>query len=210
MPARAPRLAKLRAGFNQDAFNYLLFLRLVPAFPFWFVNIAPAILGVPLRTYLVTHLSRHYSGNPGAIGGGRRSRQRDCRSEGELCNLHGEQPQPGRGVQAGDRHTRAHHQGNQRWRWCFWDPRRLFPLRSRNGRRAMQKPSEQAAQRMGLDAPRRDDGALPPAGAPAPAPTQSPRELKPDLCVIGGGSGGLSVAAGRGTARRFRGADRTA
>jgi uncharacterized membrane protein YdjX (TVP38/TMEM64 family) len=50
----APWLAKLRAGFNQDAFNYLLFLRLVPAFPFWFVNIAPAILGVPLRTYIVT------------------------------------------------------------------------------------------------------------------------------------------------------------
>jgi len=50
----APWLAKLKAGFNQDAFNYLLFLRLVPAFPFWFVNIAPAILGVPLRTYIVT------------------------------------------------------------------------------------------------------------------------------------------------------------
>jgi uncharacterized membrane protein YdjX (TVP38/TMEM64 family) len=53
--ARAtPWLAKLRAGFNADAFHYLLFLRLVPAFPFWFVNIAPAILGVPLRTYIVT------------------------------------------------------------------------------------------------------------------------------------------------------------
>jgi uncharacterized membrane protein YdjX (TVP38/TMEM64 family) len=50
----APWLDKLRAGFNADAFNYLLFLRLVPAFPFWFVNIAPAILGVPLRTYVMT------------------------------------------------------------------------------------------------------------------------------------------------------------
>jgi uncharacterized membrane protein YdjX (TVP38/TMEM64 family) len=50
----APWLAKLKSGFNADAFNYLLFLRLVPAFPFWFVNIAPAILGVPLRTYIVT------------------------------------------------------------------------------------------------------------------------------------------------------------
>jgi len=49
-----PWLAKLKSGFNADAFNYLLFLRLVPAFPFWFVNIAPAILGVPLRTYIVT------------------------------------------------------------------------------------------------------------------------------------------------------------
>ena len=25
----------------------------MPAFPFWFVNIAPAILGVPLKTYVV-------------------------------------------------------------------------------------------------------------------------------------------------------------
>jgi uncharacterized membrane protein YdjX (TVP38/TMEM64 family) len=52
--ARAgPWLAKLRAGFKEDALSYLLFLRLVPAFPFWFVNIAPAILGVPLKTYVV-------------------------------------------------------------------------------------------------------------------------------------------------------------
>ena len=33
--------------------SYLLFLRLVPAFPFWVVNIAAAILGVPLKTYVV-------------------------------------------------------------------------------------------------------------------------------------------------------------
>ena len=48
-----PWLAKLREGFSQDALSYLLFLRLVPAFPFWFVNIAAAVLGVPLRTYVV-------------------------------------------------------------------------------------------------------------------------------------------------------------
>ena len=54
LTARAgPWLAKLRAGFKEDALSYLLFLRLVPAFPFWFVNIAPAILGVPLKTYVV-------------------------------------------------------------------------------------------------------------------------------------------------------------
>jgi len=54
LTARAgPWLAKLREGFKEDALSYLLFLRLVPAFPFWFVNIAPAILGVPLRTYVV-------------------------------------------------------------------------------------------------------------------------------------------------------------
>jgi uncharacterized membrane protein YdjX (TVP38/TMEM64 family) len=49
----APWIGKLRAGFESNALSYLLFLRLVPAFPFWFVNIAPALLGVPLRTYVV-------------------------------------------------------------------------------------------------------------------------------------------------------------
>jgi uncharacterized membrane protein YdjX (TVP38/TMEM64 family) len=48
-----PWIGKLREGFKQEALSYMLFLRLVPAFPFWFVNIAPALLGVPLRTYVV-------------------------------------------------------------------------------------------------------------------------------------------------------------
>lgn len=55
-PLRAkagPKLAKLEKGFQEDALNYLLFLRLVPAFPFWLVNIAPAFLGVRLSTYVV-------------------------------------------------------------------------------------------------------------------------------------------------------------
>lgn len=47
-----PWLAKLRDGFQQNALSYLLFLRLVPAFPFFVVNLAPALLGVPLRTYV--------------------------------------------------------------------------------------------------------------------------------------------------------------
>jgi len=52
--ARAgPWLSKLESGFQQNAFNYLLFLRLVPAFPFWLINIAPAFLGIPLRTYVI-------------------------------------------------------------------------------------------------------------------------------------------------------------
>lgn len=54
LAARAgPWLDKLRAGFQEDALNYLLFLRLVPAFPFWLVNLAPALLGVSLRTFAV-------------------------------------------------------------------------------------------------------------------------------------------------------------
>jgi uncharacterized membrane protein YdjX (TVP38/TMEM64 family) len=48
-----PRLAKLTEGFTADAFNYLLFLRLVPVFPFWLVNLAPALLGVRLRTFVL-------------------------------------------------------------------------------------------------------------------------------------------------------------
>ena len=45
---------KLLDGFQADAFNYLLFLRLVPLFPFWLVNLAPAFTSVAMRTYLVT------------------------------------------------------------------------------------------------------------------------------------------------------------
>ncbi|MDD1620337.1 MAG: TVP38/TMEM64 family protein [Methylococcaceae bacterium] len=45
---------KLLDGFQDDAFNYLLFLRLVPLFPFWLVNLAPAFTSVSMRTYLIT------------------------------------------------------------------------------------------------------------------------------------------------------------
>jgi uncharacterized membrane protein YdjX (TVP38/TMEM64 family) len=48
-----PLLGKLRDGFSRTALNYMLFLRLVPAFPFWLVNLAPALLGVSLRSYVV-------------------------------------------------------------------------------------------------------------------------------------------------------------
>jgi uncharacterized membrane protein YdjX (TVP38/TMEM64 family) len=48
-----PRLAKLSDGFKADAFSYLLFLRLVPVFPFWLVNLAPALLGVRLGTFVL-------------------------------------------------------------------------------------------------------------------------------------------------------------
>ena len=46
-----PWVGKLREGFQENALSYMLFLRLVPAFPFVIVNLAPALLGVPLRTY---------------------------------------------------------------------------------------------------------------------------------------------------------------
>jgi len=47
-----PRLKRLRSGFQEDAFSYLLFLRLVPAFPFWMVNLAAALFGMRLLTYV--------------------------------------------------------------------------------------------------------------------------------------------------------------
>lgn len=48
-----PWLGKLADGFKENALSYLLFLRLVPAFPFVVVNLAPALLGVSLRTYVL-------------------------------------------------------------------------------------------------------------------------------------------------------------
>jgi uncharacterized membrane protein YdjX (TVP38/TMEM64 family) len=57
LAARAgPWMSRFREGFQRDAFNYMLFLRLVPVFPFWLVNIAPAVAGVPLGTYALTTL----------------------------------------------------------------------------------------------------------------------------------------------------------
>lgn len=47
-----PRIKRMEAGFRQDALSYLLVLRLIPIFPFWLVNIVPALLGVPLGVYV--------------------------------------------------------------------------------------------------------------------------------------------------------------
>ncbi len=46
-----PMVGRFAAGFRADAFNYLLFLRLVPV-PYWLVNLVPALLGVKLRTFV--------------------------------------------------------------------------------------------------------------------------------------------------------------
>jgi uncharacterized membrane protein YdjX (TVP38/TMEM64 family) len=52
--ARAgPFMAKMSEGFSKDAFSYLLSLRLVPLFPFFAVNLVPALLGMKLMPYLV-------------------------------------------------------------------------------------------------------------------------------------------------------------
>ena len=46
----AGRFAK---GFEDNAFSYLFLLRLVPLFPFWLINIVPALFDVKVRTYVV-------------------------------------------------------------------------------------------------------------------------------------------------------------
>jgi uncharacterized membrane protein YdjX (TVP38/TMEM64 family) len=51
---RAGTLATALAdGFRRDAFHYLLFLRLVPVFPFWIVNLVAALCGVHLGPFVV-------------------------------------------------------------------------------------------------------------------------------------------------------------
>ena len=42
---------RINAGFTENAFEYMLFLRLVPAFPYFLVNLAPAFTSIPVRTY---------------------------------------------------------------------------------------------------------------------------------------------------------------
>lgn len=52
-PGGTPGLAaRINQGFSDNAFNYLLFLRLVPLFPFWLVNLAPAFSSVGVRTFV--------------------------------------------------------------------------------------------------------------------------------------------------------------
>ena len=46
-------LARMRAGFQENALSYLLVLRLVPLFPFWLVNLVPAFLGISLKVFVV-------------------------------------------------------------------------------------------------------------------------------------------------------------
>jgi uncharacterized membrane protein YdjX (TVP38/TMEM64 family) len=47
-----PRAEKLAAGFRANACSYLLFLRLVPVFPFFLVNLVAALAGVRLGTFV--------------------------------------------------------------------------------------------------------------------------------------------------------------
>lgn len=48
-----PAAKKIISGFHKNDFNYLLFLRLVPLFPFWLVNLASAFTPIKIRTYVL-------------------------------------------------------------------------------------------------------------------------------------------------------------
>ncbi|MBI1407755.1 MAG: TVP38/TMEM64 family protein [Caulobacter sp.] len=49
-------LARLEEGIARDAFSYLLVLRLVPAAPFFVVNIAAGLVRIPLTTFILASL----------------------------------------------------------------------------------------------------------------------------------------------------------
>ncbi len=47
------RLGPIQSGFSQNAFSYLMTLRLIPAFPFFLVNLVSGITRVNLGTYIL-------------------------------------------------------------------------------------------------------------------------------------------------------------
>lgn len=46
-----PKLEAIHRGFDRNAFNYLLTLRLIPLFPFFLVNLASGLTRIRLSTY---------------------------------------------------------------------------------------------------------------------------------------------------------------
>ncbi|MGL4243773.1 MAG: TVP38/TMEM64 family protein, partial [Beijerinckiaceae bacterium] len=49
-----PAAHRLAEGLRRDAPSFLLAMRFAPVFPFFLVNLVPALIGVPLRTYVLT------------------------------------------------------------------------------------------------------------------------------------------------------------
>ncbi len=48
-----PRLEKINTELETRGFNYLLFLRLVPVFPFFLINLGAGLTRMPLRTFFL-------------------------------------------------------------------------------------------------------------------------------------------------------------
>ncbi len=51
-----PFVKRMEAGFRKNAFSYMMFLRLVPVFPFWLVNLVPAFLNVSAPVFIIATL----------------------------------------------------------------------------------------------------------------------------------------------------------
>ncbi len=49
-----PLYKRIEGNMRDNAIGYLLFMRLVPLFPFVLVNIVPALFNVPLRIFMIT------------------------------------------------------------------------------------------------------------------------------------------------------------
>jgi uncharacterized membrane protein YdjX (TVP38/TMEM64 family) len=47
------RIRSLAAGFQRQAFSYLLFLRLMPIMPFWLTNLAAGFFGMRLKSFIL-------------------------------------------------------------------------------------------------------------------------------------------------------------
>lgn len=51
-----PAIRSMEAGFRENELSYMFALRLLPLFPFFLVNLAPAFLRVSLRSYVIATL----------------------------------------------------------------------------------------------------------------------------------------------------------
>lgn len=59
-----PYMKKFETGLKENELSYLFILRLIPAFPFFIVNIVPALFDVKLRNYII---STFFGIIPGAL-----------------------------------------------------------------------------------------------------------------------------------------------
>ena len=59
-----PYMQKFEKGLKENELSYLFILRLIPAFPFFIVNIVPALFDVKLRNYVI---STFFGIIPGAL-----------------------------------------------------------------------------------------------------------------------------------------------
>ena len=49
-------VSKMKRGFDENVFIYLLTLRLIPIFPFFAINLGSSLLQVPIRTFFIATL----------------------------------------------------------------------------------------------------------------------------------------------------------